>query len=429
MSILEDDEIVRIFLDAVGDDMKRGDPEDRETPDSLEKRHRLAGLRAVEARARDAALEGFAAGEVSTYRVEKHRDSLKAENDATGEELVKAFDFVTAMSLPELARCVVGKVTELEKQLEKTKEALGCAHDEIGRLRGEGEGYPETAEQTYGRVYEAKKGPTAPGKVDIMAHFAACGAIAAKSHKELTKAREEADRYRNGAMVLWSGLCTVANTDRHKFGGKSFEEIDDHMRLHAGAALDASGFGEYGPGGGPDGAYAFEDRIWQAAETNRHIAAVEARMFSAKRTSQRWRKAGLRAARATKIALEKQRELEDMAARSLQREISVKKDLKPREAAEVTRVLERILSFRELRDGWLNGEGVTPTPAAMTCAGELLASLLNRITWLEPPSIYPTPEGGVQAEWSLGGWAVNVTFEPDGRGVTAGATLINDPSP
>ena len=59
----------------------------------------------------------------------------------------------------------------------------------------------------------------------------------------------------------------------------------------------------------------------------------------------------------------------------------------------------RLDEFRDMKDGWLEGEGVAPS--------------LDGLNWLAAgfdrhfpddlplPYLYPTPEGGVQAEWSL----------------------------
>jgi hypothetical protein len=41
-----------------------------------------------------------------------------------------------------------------------------------------------------------------------------------------------------------------------------------------------------------------------------------------------------------------------------------------------------------------------------------LADLLNDD--LPRPRVYPTPDGGVQAEWTVGEHEVSITFEPDG---------------
>jgi hypothetical protein len=72
----------------------------------------------------------------------------------------------------------------------------------------------------------------------------------------------------------------------------------------------------------------------------------------------------------------------------------------------------RLNTLSQLSPGWLDGEGVTPTPAAVEAARHLIWVLLNHR--VPRPRLAPTPEGGVEAEWSLGDREVSVTFEPDG---------------
>ncbi len=59
----------------------------------------------------------------------------------------------------------------------------------------------------------------------------------------------------------------------------------------------------------------------------------------------------------------------------------------------------RLDAFRELKDGWLDGEGLAPDHDAL---GWLAASFdLHYPDDLPRPHVYPTVEGGVQAEWSI----------------------------
>ena len=39
-------------------------------------------------------------------------------------------------------------------------------------------------------------------------------------------------------------------------------------------------------------------------------------------------------------------------------------------------------------------------------------------TGLDRPHVYPTPDGGVQAEWDARGRAFHLTYAPKGRGVS-----------
>jgi hypothetical protein len=72
----------------------------------------------------------------------------------------------------------------------------------------------------------------------------------------------------------------------------------------------------------------------------------------------------------------------------------------------------RLDVLSRLPGGWLDGDGITPTPAAVETARHLIWVLLNH--GVPRPRIAPTPEGGVEAEWSLDDREVSVTFEPDG---------------
>ncbi len=60
----------------------------------------------------------------------------------------------------------------------------------------------------------------------------------------------------------------------------------------------------------------------------------------------------------------------------------------------------RLNEFRGMKDGWLNGDGLAPHHAGLEWLANAFASLYPANGQL--PYIYPTPEGGVQLEWSLG---------------------------
>jgi len=69
----------------------------------------------------------------------------------------------------------------------------------------------------------------------------------------------------------------------------------------------------------------------------------------------------------------------------------------------------RLEELRTLQSGWLNGQGERPEP-------DLLAWLST--TWmmaypatLPNPYVYPTAEGGVQLEWSLGDWELSAEVD------------------
>jgi hypothetical protein len=58
----------------------------------------------------------------------------------------------------------------------------------------------------------------------------------------------------------------------------------------------------------------------------------------------------------------------------------------------------RLTQIEDLQPGWLDGEGQAPTPAVIRHAYATLADLLRRN--VPRPRLYPTPDGGVQAEWT-----------------------------
>jgi len=60
----------------------------------------------------------------------------------------------------------------------------------------------------------------------------------------------------------------------------------------------------------------------------------------------------------------------------------------------------------ELRDGWLDGYGYAPDRAALHQLASAVEERFDRD--LPPPWLYPTPDGGVQAEWTLGDWAISL---------------------
>jgi hypothetical protein len=64
----------------------------------------------------------------------------------------------------------------------------------------------------------------------------------------------------------------------------------------------------------------------------------------------------------------------------------------------------RLEELADLRDGWLNGGGRAPERAALLRLAHAFDE--HYAPDLPSPSLYPTPEGGVQAVWSMGEWDV-----------------------
>lgn len=87
-------------------------------------------------------------------------------------------------------------------------------------------------------------------------------------------------------------------------------------------------------------------------------------------------------------------------------------------------VRARLKELGALRDGWLDGRGVAPTRESIRFCGELLGLLVT--TWdLPAPHLYPTEEGGIQAEWTFGAWEVEAVFDFAKQVIVAGAVNIN----
>ena len=72
-------------------------------------------------------------------------------------------------------------------------------------------------------------------------------------------------------------------------------------------------------------------------------------------------------------------------------------------------IFVQIESMRSLEDGWLDGEGKAPPHESL----EWFARTFDN-HWVEPlplPCIYPTFEGGIQAEWMIGRCAISLEVE------------------
>lgn len=73
---------------------------------------------------------------------------------------------------------------------------------------------------------------------------------------------------------------------------------------------------------------------------------------------------------------------------------------------------KRLDELAELKAGWLDGDGEPPANAALGQAKRLLGELI--MGGAPRPQIFPTLEGGVQAEWAANGNEISIAFEPDG---------------
>lgn len=72
----------------------------------------------------------------------------------------------------------------------------------------------------------------------------------------------------------------------------------------------------------------------------------------------------------------------------------------------------RLEELARLEDGWLNEQGRAPDPESLRQLAEKFDERFSPD--LPLPYLYPTPEGNIQAEWSLGNWEVSLEINlPD----------------
>jgi hypothetical protein len=93
------------------------------------------------------------------------------------------------------------------------------------------------------------------------------------------------------------------------------------------------------------------------------------------------------------------------------------------EADDLARLDRRFDELAALRAGWLDGEGGPISAVALSRARRALGELLNFD--VPRPMVFPTPEGGLQAEWAVAGHEISVTFEPDGALYAMNVNLIS----
>ena len=73
----------------------------------------------------------------------------------------------------------------------------------------------------------------------------------------------------------------------------------------------------------------------------------------------------------------------------------------------------RLDSIRKIRDGWLEGGGLAPSPDGLDWLAETFAA--HYPDDCPRPYLYPTEDGGVQAEWSLAPWSVSWEINLESR--------------
>lgn len=69
----------------------------------------------------------------------------------------------------------------------------------------------------------------------------------------------------------------------------------------------------------------------------------------------------------------------------------------------------RLAELRELKDGWLDGKGKAPASEGLDWLSSAFATRYPRGSIL--PYLYPTAEGDVLAEWTLGDWEASLEID------------------
>ena len=69
-------------------------------------------------------------------------------------------------------------------------------------------------------------------------------------------------------------------------------------------------------------------------------------------------------------------------------------------------ISDRLEDLSKLKDGWLDGKGIAPSAGGLKWLDETFG--VNYESSLPLPHLYPTAEGGIQAEWALNNWEISL---------------------
>jgi hypothetical protein len=84
----------------------------------------------------------------------------------------------------------------------------------------------------------------------------------------------------------------------------------------------------------------------------------------------------------------------------------------------------RLRSFEDLPNGWANGSGIAPYVGVVERSRMILSRVLVENPKIPVPSVFPTVDGGIQAEWVTKTWAVDVCFDGQSNLVRVNATNL-----
>jgi hypothetical protein len=93
---------------------------------------------------------------------------------------------------------------------------------------------------------------------------------------------------------------------------------------------------------------------------------------------------------------------------------------------EIDALWKRIDSLAEVPNGWLDGDGLAPSAEALARVREVLARLLADHHEIPRPKVFPTPEGGLQAEWVFGCVSADACFQRDGLTVCSAVSTAHE---
>ncbi|MBZ0271117.1 hypothetical protein K8I61_03715 [bacterium] len=71
----------------------------------------------------------------------------------------------------------------------------------------------------------------------------------------------------------------------------------------------------------------------------------------------------------------------------------------------------QVRDLRKLRNGWLDGDGIAPSEEGLDWFEEKFKKEFP--DQLPRPRLYPTPEGGVRAEWTIGRFDASLDIDID----------------
>ena len=74
------------------------------------------------------------------------------------------------------------------------------------------------------------------------------------------------------------------------------------------------------------------------------------------------------------------------------------------------RKAERCMELLDLAPAWLDGEGLPPSRDLLELVVEWLGA--HQRNNVQQPRLFPTPEGGVEAEWRIGSLDLSIEFDP-----------------